>query len=141
MTTGSHFDTDGSSLFMSPDQVEQYLEVARQSIKQAMLPQVKAKVGKRRVQPEAFMYSSVKRRLETFTTRHENAQAYFDSKKPNKKTKDFGIIDEGEAQVDLKMYERFSESYKHYVKDPIIRRDYTESSSPCIQAKNSINTI
>ena len=123
--TGSHFDTDGSSLFMSPDQVEQYLEVARQSIKQAMLPQVKAKVEKRRVQPEAFMYSNVKRRLETFTTRHENAQAYFDSKKPNKKTKDFGIIDEGEAQVDLKMYERFSESYKHYVKDPINKKGTT----------------
>lgn len=117
--SGSHFDTDGSSLFMSPDQIEQYLEIARQSIKKAMEPQSNAKAVKRRIQPEKSLSPFVKKQLDKFTTRNKNAQAYFKSKKPNRKPKDFGIVDEGEAKVDLNMYKRFSESYKYYVKDPL----------------------
>ena len=71
------------------------------------------------------MYSHVKKRLENFTTRYENAQAYLESKKPNKKPKDFGIIDEGEVKVDLKMHERFAASYEYYVKDPINKKGST----------------
>ncbi|MCM8526126.1 MAG: DUF1587 domain-containing protein, partial [Lentisphaeraceae bacterium] len=50
--SGSSFDTDGGALFMSSDQIEQYLKVAREGLENTLIKTYSSQPKKLRIQPE-----------------------------------------------------------------------------------------
>lgn len=90
------FDTQGASLFMSSDQIEQYLAAARRSLELALLPRKTLESKTVRVEPEEFYtphYAAaatamrdLKRRSQTFLAQSEKPAA------------DFGFLDAYQAK-------------------------------------------
>jgi len=117
--SGSSFDTDGGSLFMSSDQIEQYLTVARNGIHDSLIKTYMTKPEKLRIQPEVSANRSVKSKEQKYKKHYENALAYEKSKDPKKKFKDFKLIDQRDIGVAKSFYSRFHKSYKNYLINPL----------------------
>jgi hypothetical protein len=113
------FDTDGASLFMSPYQIEQYIDLGRKALQTSMQAE---HVGDRlslRIEPEVKLNPWIERRAEDYRTRREGAKAFEASKAPNKNPKDFGLLDERDVSVANSFYARFFGTYDYYRKHPL----------------------
>ncbi|MEM7476252.1 MAG: DUF1592 domain-containing protein [Planctomycetota bacterium] len=94
--SASGFDTQGASLFISSDQIEQYLASARHSLKLSLLPRKQPATRTIRIQPEeeytqryataAEEMRDIKRRSEAFLSQSE------------KPASDFGFLDAYQAK-------------------------------------------
>ena len=119
--SGSSFDTEGGSLFMSSDQIEQYLKVAREGLDNALIKTYRSKSHKFRIQPEINANKTVKRKELGYKKHYDDALAFEKSKDPNKKYKDFDLIDQRDIGVAKSFYQRFYHSYKHYSNNPLAK--------------------
>lgn len=120
--SGSGFDTDGGSLFMSSDQIEQYLNVAREGLQNTLIKTYEHKSSKRRIQPETSANKFIAKKENGYRTHYENAIAFEKSKDPNKKHKDFDLIDQRDIGVAKSFYKRFHKTYKHYLDHPLTKK-------------------
>jgi hypothetical protein len=114
--SATNFDTDGGALFMSSDQIEQYLQIARDSLKNALILTYDIKPVKNRIHPEKSANKLVKNKANEFRVHYENALAFEKSKDPKKTPKQFGLIDLRDADIAHNFYNRFYNSYDHYLK-------------------------
>ena len=117
--SGSSFDTDGGALFMSSDQIEQYLSVAREGLENALIKTYITKPEKFRIQTETEANKVVKRKERKYQKHYSDALAYEKSKDPNKKFKDFNLIDQRDIGVAKSFYSRFHKSYVQYLNNPL----------------------
>ena len=133
------FDTDGASLFMSPYQLEQYLDLGREAIRTAMSPANELRShsavgheavghgslerkGERlslRIEPEVQLIPFVQKRADDYRTKYEGAQAFTAAENPDKDPKDFGLIDERDVTIANSFYRRFFGTYDYYLKHPL----------------------
>ena len=90
------FDTQGASLFMSSDQVEQYLAAARRSLELALLPRKQLKSKTVRVEPEDDYTARYAAAAEEMRDKKRRAAAFFAQK--DKPASEFGFLDAYEAK-------------------------------------------
>ncbi|MDF1825355.1 MAG: DUF1592 domain-containing protein [Verrucomicrobiales bacterium] len=112
------FDTNGSALFFSADQFEQYLEIARSALDEALLlGKDKPKVTTQILEPEervnAF-YTKVSNSLKTNFDKAQNWRNSEGSKPPSA----FGILDEFEVKFVERIYKQQYPTYRRYLDDP-----------------------
>ena len=117
--SGSNFDTEGGALFMSSDQIEQYLSVAREGLHDALIKTYPMPSSKIRIQPEISANKFVTKKEKDYRVHYQNAIAFEKSKDPNKKHKDFNLLDQRDIGVAKSFYSRFHKSYKHYLENPL----------------------
>ena len=119
--SSSNFDNDGTNLFLSADQIQQYLMIARSSIEDALRHKTLDKPLKIRYEPETQANEGVTKRHSEYLRRYKGAIAYEKSQKAgeNKQPKDFGIIDKAEVKFAKDHYERFFASYDDYLKNSL----------------------
>jgi hypothetical protein len=124
------FDTVGSSLFMSSDQVEQYLALGRQSVDEhfARFPLVEM-AGP--ITQGVLDKKTIKQRREVelhanvmvggtyngyFKGGHEAAKKFLETGEPQK-----GIPDETEANFRVMVFERNGPTFERYLNDPLTK--------------------
>jgi hypothetical protein len=90
------FDTQGASLFMSSDQVEQYLATARRSLELALLRRKTSPSKTTRVEPEEDYTQRYAVAAEEMRDKKRRAEAFFAQKK--KPASEFGFLDEYSAK-------------------------------------------
>jgi len=114
------FDTSGASLFLSSDQIEQYLEVARAALKRSL--EFAATAGKPlkaevvRVQPEDEATKKYRQQLDGYRDLIERAQAFQSQKK--KPASEFGFQDAPEAKRELRRAKSYLPQLEAYFKRP-----------------------
>lgn len=110
------FDTAGSSLFLSSDQFEKYLEIGRKAIDTSLAidPHVEPTVLLHR-EPEDDANKQVRSRLNRLTKSYKRTQAFRASDQPATK---FGFIDESRVVFEENAYHRQSPPFTHYLKMP-----------------------
>lgn len=86
------FDTQGASLFMSSDQIEQYLAAARRSLELAWLPRKRLESKTIRIEPEEEYTSHYAAAAEMMRDTMRRAEAYF--AQTEKPPSEFGFLDE-----------------------------------------------
>lgn len=97
----SGFDTQGASLFMSSDQIEQYLVTAKRSLELALLPKKHQKSKTIRVEPEAEYNPHYLAAADEMRDKKRRVEAYFaQSEKPPSA---FGFLDEYSAKKQRKV--------------------------------------
>ena len=90
------FDTQGASLFMSSDQIEQYLAAARRSLELSLFPQKKLDQKTVRVEPEREYTPHYAEAVAMLQDREKRAAAYFAQEE--KPPSEFGFLDEYQVQ-------------------------------------------
>lgn len=121
--TGS-FDTIGSGLFMSSDQLEQYLAIGRQAIEAAASDWPKPgdtrperKIERREV--ETLARQQIESLLNGyFLTGYRKAKEWEAAGAYSLKTKDFGFPDEYEAKFRIQQYENHGPYLEHFLAAP-----------------------
>lgn len=91
----SGFDTSGASLFISSDQIEQYLETARRSLELALLPRKPLGSQTVRIEPEDEFNKTIADAAANMRDQVRRAKAYFAQK--DKPASDFGFLDDYQA--------------------------------------------
>lgn len=91
----SGFDTSGASLFISSDQIEQYLETARRSLELALLPRKPLASQTVRIEPEDEFNKTISDAAATMRDQVKRAKAYF--AQTGKLASDFGFLDDYQA--------------------------------------------
>lgn len=91
----SGFDTSGASLFISSDQIEQYLATARRSLELAMLPRKPIASQTVRIEPEDEFNKTITEAAAAMRDQVKRANAYFAQK--GKSASDFGFLDDYQA--------------------------------------------
>jgi len=91
----SGFDTSGASLFISSDQIEQYLATARANLELALLPRKPLASTTVRIEPEEEFNKTITEAAATMRDRVKRAKAYFAQK--GKPASDFGFLDDYQA--------------------------------------------
>ncbi len=91
----SGFDTSGASLFMSSDQLEQYLATARVNLELALLPRKPLASQTVRIEPEDEFNKTIADAAATMRDQVARAKAYFAQK--GKPASDFGFLDDYQA--------------------------------------------
>ncbi len=91
----SGFDTSGASLFISSDQIEQYLATARRNLELALLPRKTLPSKTVRVEPEDEFNKTISEAAATMRDQVKRAKSYFDQKE--KPASDFGFLDDYQA--------------------------------------------
>jgi hypothetical protein len=109
------FDTDGGSLFMSSDQIEQYLNIARMGLERALLP--RDKFRKSRIDPET-RNKGLLAAAQKYKERRDRGIAFDKSKDPNKDPKAFGLTDKRDALTAQRSFGKHYEPIMAYLKDP-----------------------
>ncbi|EMI18954.1 secreted protein containing DUF1588 [Rhodopirellula maiorica SM1] len=92
----SGFDTQGASLFMSSDQIEQYLASARRSLELALSPQKPTKMRTVRVEPEDEYTPHYAAAAEQMRDTRRRADAFLSQ--TEKPASDFGFLDAYQAK-------------------------------------------
>ncbi|MFT5129967.1 MAG: hypothetical protein ACI8W8_003596 [Rhodothermales bacterium] len=115
------FDTDGASLFMSPYQVEQYMDLGREALQAAMQEEYHGKRLSLRIEPELKLNPFIEKRADGYRTRYEAAKAFEASQAPNKHPKDFGLLDERDVSIAKSFYSRFFGTYDYYRNHPLAK--------------------
>jgi hypothetical protein len=113
------FDTDGASLFMSPYQIEQYIDLGREALQTAMQAEHKGARLSLRIEPETKLIPFVAKRAKEYRSKYESAKAFEASTAPKKDPKDFGLIDERDVSIARSFYARFHGTYDYYLKHPL----------------------
>lgn len=117
--SGSGFDTEGGALFMSSDQIEQYLQVARDGLRDSLIKTYSSNSEKVRIQPEVSANKTIKKKEQNYKKHYTDALAYEKSSDPKKQYKDFDLIDQRDIGVAKSFYQRFYKSYAHYLNNPL----------------------
>ena len=107
------FDTAGGSLFFSSDQFEQYLNVAKSALDQAIVTGPKPKTKKVRVEVETKANKQTANRLATLQKSWDRAQAWRAS---DKDPTEFGFIDAARVTFEEGGYKRQAPGLKEYLK-------------------------
>ena len=113
--TSSGFDTNGSSLFFSSDQFEQYLRIARLALDDAILLGPLPKTKTHRVEAEVAANKMTRARLKAFDKKLKKLQAYRDSGKPPTA---FGFIDEDRVKFEQGQYDLNHPFVQWYANQP-----------------------
>lgn len=92
----SGFDTQGASLFMSSDQIEQYLATAKLSLELALLPQKHLQSKTIRIEPEEEYTPHYAAAAEEMRDKKRRGEAYFSQKA--KAASEFGFLDDYSAK-------------------------------------------
>lgn len=111
------FDTAGSSLFMSSDQFERYLELGKRALDEAIVSGAEParKTQHREVEEAANHFAQARLKgFDSATTKR--ALAWRDSDK--KDAREFGFPDNKAAGFALKQYERSALTYQQYLARP-----------------------
>lgn len=114
------FDTSGASLFLSSDQIEQYIDVAQAALKRSL--EFAATAGKPlkaevvRVQPEDGAAKKYKEQLEHNRDVVKRARAFQSQK--NKPARDYGFQDAPEAKRQLSRAKNYLPQLEAYFKRP-----------------------
>lgn len=87
----SGFDTQGASLFMSSDQIEQYLATARRTLELALLPHKRPLSKTVRIEPEEYYTSHYTAAAEEMRDKKRRVEAYFSQ--TERPASDFGFQD------------------------------------------------
>lgn len=90
------FDTQGASLFISSDQIEQYLAAGRTSLELALLPRKKWESTTVRVDPEEEYRQRYAAAAEEMRDKRRRSRAFFAQKE--KPASDFGFLDAYQAK-------------------------------------------
>ena len=121
--TGS-FDTIGSGLFMSSDQFEQYLAIARKAIAAAASdwPKPDASPPERKTERREVEVAA-RKQIEGllngyFLTGYRNAKAWEAAGADPAKAKEFGFPDEHEARFRILQYQRHGPYLEHFLAAP-----------------------
>lgn len=125
------FDTVGSSLFMSSDQIEQYLALGRRALDDSFARYVKPaqpavappKIWKQRREVELHANRKVGGTYNGYYTRgYKVAKAYLDSDRSQPpSTFGKGIADEAEAKFRVKVFKENGPSFERYLKHPLTK--------------------
>lgn len=93
---GAEFDTSGASLFFSSDQLEQYLNTARATLRLALFPEAPVKPKTMRVEPEEFYTEHYAKAAEGLRDIGARSRAFLAQKE--KPASDYGLLDEYQAK-------------------------------------------
>lgn len=93
---GAEFDTAGASLFFSSDQLEQYLNTARETLRLALFPETPAKPKTTRIEPEEFYTEHYAKAAAAMRDIGARSRAFLAQK--GKPASDFGLLDEYQAK-------------------------------------------
>lgn len=117
-TNSGGFDTNGSALFFSADQFEQYLAVARNALDEAFLFGDKMpKPTKQTIEPEESINAFVERVSTKLKTDYEKTQRWRNSD-GSKPPSAFGVLDEFEVRFWERLYNQQYATYRRYLDDP-----------------------
>lgn len=121
--SSSNFDTDGGGLYMSPDQIEQYLGIARNAVKSALVYSSTDKPVVTRVEPEKGVGKFVQKKRDRYLEHYEDSQKFRAAQKEQKKPdpKEFNLIDARDADIAENFYKRFFNTYNNYVNHPLTK--------------------
>lgn len=112
------FDTNGSALFFSADQFEQYLEIAREALNEAFLFGKEApKPIRLEIEPEQAQNAFIERVSGTIKANWDKAQAWRNSD-GSKPPSEFGLLDEFDVRFRERLYRQQYASYRRYLDDP-----------------------
>lgn len=117
------FDTDGGGLFMSPDQLVQYLSIARGALEKTFRRSQPQKITQQRYQVEK-KNAFIKKQREKLLNEYKSVQAF--RNRPNKEAKpsDFGIKDLRATEIISNDYKRFFPAFERYLNDPLIEQGF-----------------
>ncbi|MCM8532971.1 MAG: DUF1587 domain-containing protein [Lentisphaeraceae bacterium] len=116
------FDTNGGSLFMSSDQIEQYMKIARTGLKKALTAPVK--IQKVRLEPELTATPELQERANKYVSKYEGGLAFDKSKDKNKDPKDYGLVDARDAFTSKNEYKKFYGAVKYYLDHPLTKTGF-----------------
>ena len=112
------FDTNGSALFFSADQFEQYLAIARRALDEAFLfGKEPPKPLRLEIEPEVSQNKFLERLSGTIKGNWDKAQAWRNSD-GSKPPKAFGLLDEFDVRFRERLYNQQYASYRRYLDDP-----------------------
>lgn len=110
------FDTAGASLFFSPDQLEQYLSTAKDSLKLSMIGARKIAPHKQRIEPEIEANERHSTTLASYKERLSRAKAYLSQKE--KPPSAFGFLDNHQVRKTKLNTTNWSIQLEDYFKRP-----------------------
>lgn len=119
-STSRGFDTDGASLFLSPDQIEQYLVIAKQALTDVLLYEVPEEPVTIRVEPEVETNERVAALLRNVTRNYKKFRGWKASK-GKLSPADFGVTDEQEITFYETVWNRNAPTYASYLSNPGIK--------------------
>jgi len=112
------FDTNGSALFFSADQFEQYVELGRRAIDEAMLFGNKPpKPIRQEIEPEVATNAFIERVSGTIKANWDKAQAWRNSD-GSEPPSAFGLLDEFDVRFRERLYRQQYASFRRYLDDP-----------------------
>ena len=114
--TGAGFDTQGASLFISSNQIEQYLASAHEALSKCFRAETSTRKFKKRVEVEEDFIPKYRVYLDELEANNKKAQAFLSQSTKN--PSDFGLIDEYQAKKYTDHHKSFSPLLKWYFKQP-----------------------
>ncbi len=112
------FDTNGSALFFSADQFEQYLDLARRALDEAFLFGKEApKPIRLEIEPEIAQNKFIEKVSGTIKGNWDKAQAWRNSD-GSKPPSAFGLLDEFDVRFRERLYNQQYATYRRYLDDP-----------------------
>lgn len=112
------FDTNGSALFFSADQFEQYLKIARGALDEAFLfGKEKPELIRQVIEPETAQNAFIERVAGTLKENWDKAQAWRNSD-GTKPPSEFGLLDEFDVRFRERLYNQQYASFRRYLDDP-----------------------
>jgi hypothetical protein len=121
--SGESFDTDGGSLFMSPDQLGQYLRIARGAIEKAFNRSQNQAVIKHRVKVES-KNAFIRKQRDKLLNEYKSVQAFRERQDKNAKPSDFGLKDLRATEIISNDYKRFFPTFETYLNHPLSKEGY-----------------
>lgn len=110
------FDTQGASLFMSSEQIEQYLAAARSALQRCYQTPTELPQSINRIEPEEKYTKHYRDYLESLRANYEKSVAF--QSQSEKPATDFGLIDAHQADVYVKHYEVWHQQLEQYLQWP-----------------------
>ena len=110
------FDTSGSSLYISSDQIEKYLTLGRQALSTLIASHTKPKQIELHQECETGTNQGIKKRRDQLLKRHNLAEQW--RKSDGRPPTDFGYIDASRVQFEEGQYKKSFPAYDAYLKFP-----------------------
>lgn len=114
--TGAGFDTQGASLFMSSDQIEQYIATARVALNRSLQATEDVGPSTIRIEPEEKYTQHYRNYLAELTANYERSRAF--QAQSDKPSTAFGLIDPHQADVYIRHYTSWHRQLEQYLKWP-----------------------
>lgn len=113
------FDTNGSALFLSSDQIEQYLTVARVAVKEALRPPNPYGHIHQRFEAEEVTNEFIEKNHRILAEREAAANQFEADESENPDPKKYGLLDLRDVEIAHNFYDRFFGSHDAYLKHPL----------------------